>query len=251
MHGRNTSTDRVMVFVDGQNLHYQLEHNFGKRTRVHPALLARELAGDRTLVGVRYYSGVHSRDVNAGLREMTDRRHQFIRKTGVEVIERELMYSNKLVIDRRDGSARRRRPEGERFNARVFWHRQAHEKGIDLRLALDVVELALDGHFDVGVVVSCDTDLCELPLSVHRLTDRSAHDGVLPQRVSLEAAVIASTPAKVMDRYDLTHQVKAPAIVRSREDIDFARIGAGKLEVLACEIRSAARIAGAERGVRR
>ena len=33
------------------------------------------------------------------------------------------------------------------------------EKGIDVQLAIDFVVAALDGRFDVGVVVSADTDL--------------------------------------------------------------------------------------------
>lgn len=33
------------------------------------------------------------------------------------------------------------------------------EKGIDVKLAIDVVRLAYEGKFDVGIVFSCDTDL--------------------------------------------------------------------------------------------
>jgi hypothetical protein len=37
------------------------------------------------------------------------------------------------------------------------------EKGIDLALALEVVEFALNGVFDVAIVVSLDRDLEEIP----------------------------------------------------------------------------------------
>ncbi|MCH7801082.1 MAG: NYN domain-containing protein [Chloroflexi bacterium] len=36
---------------------------------------------------------------------------------------------------------------------------KAEEKGIDVKMALDIVTMAIDDHYDVGVVVSSDTDL--------------------------------------------------------------------------------------------
>ena len=35
----------------------------------------------------------------------------------------------------------------------------AQEKGIDVALCIDFVAMAIDGHYDVGVIVSTDTDL--------------------------------------------------------------------------------------------
>jgi len=37
--------------------------------------------------------------------------------------------------------------------------RSAEEKGIDVALAIDFVTLAVDGEYDIGVIVSTDTDL--------------------------------------------------------------------------------------------
>jgi hypothetical protein len=36
---------------------------------------------------------------------------------------------------------------------------KAEEKGIDVKMALDIVTMAIDDSYDIGVVVSSDTDL--------------------------------------------------------------------------------------------
>jgi len=251
MHGRTNPDERVMVFVDGQNLYHLVTANFGKRTRVHPVLLARALAGDRTLVGVRYYSGVHARGMNDPLREMTDRRHQFMRSTGATVVERELMYSSKLVVAHSDRNARRSRPFGQVFKADVMWHRQGHEKGIDLRLALDAVEFALEGSYDVGIVVSSDTDLCEIPRTIHSLSERYVRRGLLDGHVTMEAGVVASSTSSVQPHFAYTHEIDHSMVMRCAERIDFAAASKLELATAASAIRTAANIAGPTRRVGR
>lgn len=39
--------------------------------------------------------------------------------------------------------------------------RHGHEKGIDVRIAIDLVRLALDDEYDVGLIFSQDQDLSE------------------------------------------------------------------------------------------
>ncbi len=70
-------TDRVCVFIDGQNVFKGVHRRY--RTRLHPILLARDLAGDRNLVATNYYSGIHDRSVNASMYELVTRRHDLIR----------------------------------------------------------------------------------------------------------------------------------------------------------------------------
>lgn len=47
------SDERVMVFIDGQNLVKALQR--AHRARVHPILLGRHLAGDRSAAGIRQH----------------------------------------------------------------------------------------------------------------------------------------------------------------------------------------------------
>lgn len=42
-----------------------------------------------------------------------------------------------------------------------FWVRTGEEKGIDVRLALDVMRLTYHNEFDVGIIFSQDQDLSE------------------------------------------------------------------------------------------
>ena len=47
-----------------------------------------------------------------------------------------------------------------------------HEKGVDIRLALDVVRLALDGAFDVALLFSQDQDLSEVADEIRQISKR-------------------------------------------------------------------------------
>ena len=50
-----------------------------------------------------------------------------------------------------------RLPDGEKVSCRV-----GEEKGIDVRLALDVVRYAVTGEYDVAVILSQDQDFTEV-----------------------------------------------------------------------------------------
>jgi hypothetical protein len=52
--------------------------------------------------------------------------------------------------------------------------RKGHEKGIDIRIALDVVRLALEGAYDVAVIFSQDQDLSEVASEIRQIARREA-----------------------------------------------------------------------------
>src|SRR5262245_57152173 len=68
-------------------------------------------------------------------------------RRGVHVFSRPLRYSTQVV----------RLPDG---TAHSFL--AAEEKGIDVRIALDVVRMAHRGEYDVAVILSQDQDLSEV-----------------------------------------------------------------------------------------
>jgi hypothetical protein len=70
---------------------------------------------------------------------------------------RPLRYQNKRI----------KLPDGRQYTALV-----GHEKGIDVRLALDVVRLALDDAFDVALLFSQDQDLSEVADEVRHISRR-------------------------------------------------------------------------------
>lgn len=160
---------RVMVFVDGQNLYKTCRQLYG-HPLCHPHSLALELAGPRVKnrVSCRFYTGRPNPNMRgeADKTRNLDRRLQIMRTAGVTVVTRPLRYHW-------DWGHRTRLPRPEPGAApqtvtMVPWQRP-QEKGIDLCIALDVVEFALTDKFDVGIIVSLDRDLHEIPAAVGSL----------------------------------------------------------------------------------
>ena len=103
-----------------------------------PLLLGRHLcsaAPGRRLKQVRVYTGVPSNERDAKGYQAMQRRLNSWRSEGggcTEVFDRTLKYAGSKA---------------------------PREKGIDVLLAIDFVRLALEGHYDVGILASADTDL--------------------------------------------------------------------------------------------
>jgi uncharacterized LabA/DUF88 family protein len=207
---------RVMVFVDGQNLYQGCKKLFGN-PHCHPHLLAQYLAGVRNVnpVQCRFYTGRPNPNI-AGEKDKTrnlDRRLHGIRASGVTVVTRELRYhwdwGHKQPLPR---AAPGLPPETVILRP---WQRP-QEKGIDLALALDVVEFVLTGKCDVAVVVSLDRDLTEIPTAVHNLKH------LCNRPIRLEAAVPTDGKRpKTLTGFHFTHQITAAVFQRIVDTSDY------------------------------
>jgi hypothetical protein len=80
-------------------------------------------------------------------------------RQGVEVFSRPLRYRNKYI----------RLPDGSTFTFLA-----GEEKGIDVRIALDVIRLCLTGGYDVALIFSQDQDLSEVADEVRLIARRDA-----------------------------------------------------------------------------
>lgn len=211
---RNRNPDaRVLVFIDGQNAYKACERLY-KHGPCHPILLAARLARGRKLVGVRYYSGVHDPTIDPDGRSRTDRRHNLIRRTGVTVIERQLRYRTEWGFDPK-ALPDPRKNLGQTLQVGVRPYQRAREKGIDLAIGLDVVDLAFKGHMDIAIIVSSDNDLCEAARSTHDATGARG-------RVSVEAAVFNEHRRPILlQHYDYTHQVSYVDFDAARDSFDY------------------------------
>lgn len=209
---------RVMVFIDGQNVYKTSAELFG-HPLCHPHLLAQHLAGSRTQkrIACRFYSGRPSQNIPAEAKKLRnfDRRMNVIRSTGVTVITRPLRYhwdwGHRLDLPK---------PGPTEKPQRVTLHPwlRPQEKGIDQVLALDVVEFALTDHFDVGIVVSLDRDLFEIPTALRNLRKW------LPHPVRLEAAVPVPDTLrfpKTLTGFSFTHQITPEVFALIRDDTDY------------------------------
>jgi len=143
------SNPRAVVFVDGQNLFYAAKDAFGYRfPNYDVAALANRLSADQgwTLNQVRFYTGVPDATDDAFWNHFWNHKLAHMGRAGVHVFSRPLRYRNQTV----------KLPDGSATTVLV-----GQEKGVDIRLALDLVRLASDRQYDVGLILSQDQDLTE------------------------------------------------------------------------------------------
>lgn len=139
---------RLVLFIDVQNVYRGARRTFFDPTRdahvcgqFDPLKMGQIIAarssssGTRTLTGVRVYTG--QPDSSKDPKGYGAKRKQLAawQTRGATVIKRTLRYPHDWPS---------RKPE---------------EKGIDVKLAVDFVAMAINGDYDVGVIVSADTDL--------------------------------------------------------------------------------------------
>jgi uncharacterized LabA/DUF88 family protein len=144
----------VYAFFDGQNLFHAARESFGyKAANYDPFKLAyaiTNLEPDRVLVGLNFYTGVHIRRINSTLNHFWRVKLGVIRRSGekykieTKTIHRPLKY---IEIDDIKNP-------GQKYY-------QGREKGIDVRLSLDLVRLARYKKYDVAIIFSQDADLQE------------------------------------------------------------------------------------------
>lgn len=139
-------SDRVVLFVDYQNCYHAARQTYHDplappwEGQFHPYLVGEHIVAtspfERQLVGVRIYRGLPSSEKDpktyGAARAQID---AWQRQPHTTVISRPLRYP-------------------------ADWpHAKAEEKGIDVALAVDLVVGAVKGWYDVGIVMSLDTDL--------------------------------------------------------------------------------------------
>lgn len=149
---------RVAVFIDYQNVYKGARAAFTPDTgnhvdgQVHPRRLGLKLKGvgndGRELVGVHVYRGLPS-STNDPL--------------GYSAADRQIaLWSQQALVTAVT------RPLNYRDRSRP------REKGIDVKIAVDMVTMAMQGHFDVGVLFSADTDLMPAVEAVQSLLGNDA-----------------------------------------------------------------------------
>jgi len=129
--------ERVAIYFDGSNTYNKLKKlglpEEGKRFDF--SALVSHIVGERQLVSKRYYVGiVRNHDNSEKSEKLVRKQQQFLetlRTSGFEVKKGKIMY---------DGG-------------------RIREKGVDVKLAIDLVIGAADDLYDTAIVVSSDTDL--------------------------------------------------------------------------------------------
>lgn len=148
---------RAIVFIDGQNLFHAVKEAFGY---THPNYdvncLARQICNARNwqLKEIRFYTGIPDVSDNQFWNYFWTSKLASMGKRGVKIFSRPLRYRNQ-IIHLEDGSVR---------SILV-----GQEKGIDVRIALDIVRAVRLNQCDVAVVFSQDQDLSEVAEDVRTI----------------------------------------------------------------------------------
>lgn len=143
------SVKRVVAFVDGQNLFHGAREAFGHDAPDDDVLkLARTICDPRRwlLEGVCFYTGMPDAVTRPHWHEWWAVRLASMGSRGVRTFTRPIRYRQQFVT----------LADGSRASVRV-----GQEKGIDVRIALDMVRLARADAFDVCLLFSQDQDLSE------------------------------------------------------------------------------------------
>lgn len=153
--------ERVHIYIDGGNFYHlvlkklnikELDFSFEKFSHF--------LTNGRTITGKRYYVGtVRERVGNIKTREAMSRQTKFF--TVLHSDQWSINTSKlrtrleKIIIDDRVTGYQELRKKG----VHVIEFERTREKGIDVKLATDLIVGAIDNQYDTAIVVSSDADL--------------------------------------------------------------------------------------------
>ena len=147
-----------MAFVDGQNLYQHAKEAFGHHhpnydlKKLHNAVCA--AYGWRPTL-VNFYTGVPSVAESPLWSSYWSNRVIALKRNGVRVTTRPIKYRRHVVIEE----------DGTEETVTI-----PQEKGIDVRLALDVVKLARKKQYDVAIIFSQDQDLAEIVEEIREIS---------------------------------------------------------------------------------
>jgi uncharacterized LabA/DUF88 family protein len=140
---------RAVAFIDGQNLFHAVRNAFGYTFPNYDVLaLSRAVCAGQgwQLDQVRFYTGIPAADDDARWKHFWSAKLLAMSRQGVITYSRPLRYRNQRV----------RCPDGSEVT-----YLAAEEKGVDVRIALDIIRMAHRGDYDVALVFSQDQDLSE------------------------------------------------------------------------------------------
>ena len=166
---------RVCVFIDGSNLYFALKRN-NKMTRVDYYQFSLALAGERRkLVRTFYYNAVF------------DSNH----------------FSDKAKSQQSFFDSLDRTPYLELRLGRIIQNREGHrmEKGVDVRMAADMVYYAARDFYDTAIVVTEDQDFSP-PISLVKELGKHVELALFPDAQSRE--MIRSSD-KILNLEEIVH----------------------------------------------
>lgn len=150
---------RTVAFVDGQNLFHAVRSAFGYTyPNYDVGALARAVCAAKPwqLEQVRFYTGVPDPGDDPRWNAFWAAKLLHMSRQGIVTFSRALRYRNQVV----------NLPGGSQHTFLA-----AEEKGIDVRIALDVIRMAHRNQYDVALIFSQDQDLSEVAAEVRVISE--------------------------------------------------------------------------------
>jgi len=128
--------ERVAIFIDGSNLYHKLkELQVPNTTDFNYKGLCKKLARDREIISCRYYVGA----IRA---KEGDRKGQSLRANQLKLFNN--LTTQGFIVKKGNF---------------LFSDGRYHEKGVDVKLAVDLLVGAYDNIWDAAIIISSDSDL--------------------------------------------------------------------------------------------
>jgi len=150
---------KAVIFIDGQNLYRAAKDAFGySYPNYDIKLLSEWVCSGRkwNLNDVYFYTGVPDSQDDALWHNFWSKKLSYMGRMGIKIFSRPLRYHNK------DWTC----PSCNK----IYTSLVGHEKGVDVRIALDIIRLAHQKTYDVGIIFSQDQDLSEVADEVRRIS---------------------------------------------------------------------------------
>lgn len=137
---------RVMIFIDGSNMYHNLMNTFGKATINYHKFSLKLTGPERELVRTYYYNCPIDQDKDPNAYKAQQR---FLNS-----------LSNTPYLEVRLGRLQRK------IDGTVI------EKGVDVKISVDMITKAFKNQYDVAILVSGDADFVEV---VQEVKDQAKH----------------------------------------------------------------------------
>ncbi len=149
---------RAFAFFDGQNLFYAAKEAFGYPfPNYEPRLLTQRVCAAQgwQIAGIHFYTGIPSATDKPFWNSFWTAKLAVMGTRGVQTFSRALRYRNQTIA-LADGS--------------LTVTLVGQEKGVDVRIALDIVRFALETRYEVALIFSQDQDLSEAVQDVKKIS---------------------------------------------------------------------------------
>ena len=149
----------AFVFVDGQNLYRAAKDAFGYNyPNYNVKLLSEKICSSQgwNLGEIYFYTGIPDSQDDIFWHNFWSKKLSYMGRLGIKLFSRSLRYHNKNFIC----------PSCNKNYSSLV----GHEKGVDVRIALDVIRLAHEKKYEVAIILSQDQDLIEVADEVRRIS---------------------------------------------------------------------------------